>query len=116
MHDDDHARGSRSRSSLPAAAGFGPLAEEPVADPRAQMLDPRQGAVRLPRTDLPPAGVDPAVAPGARGVEARELPLDVPEDLRQAGARWAVPDGQAQSNPGPDPRAPLHPLSHEPER
>lgn len=80
------------------------------------MLDPQQAAVRTPRSDLPPAGIHPAVAPGRRGLEADDLPLDVPEDARQAGPRWAVTDHQAQTDPGPDPPEPLRPLSHEPER
>ncbi len=99
------------RHVLPAAAGYGPLAEEPSAADGLQQVDPRAPVENRQRQDMPPAGVNRSVAPGGRGVTDAELPLDLPADERGPGERWAITDPEAQREPGDDPDGVAAPLS-----
>jgi len=90
------------RLVLPAAAGFGPLAERPVPREELQEVEPRRRVENLERIDMPPAGVEPTVAPGGRGVTADDLPLDVPPEERAPGPQWANADHEAETTPGAD--------------
>jgi hypothetical protein len=99
------------RHVLPAAAGYGPLAEKAPAEDGLQQLDPRAPVENRERQDMPPAGINRSVAPGGRGVTDDELPLGLPAEARGPGERWAIADPEAQREPGEDPDDVAAPLS-----
>ena len=102
----------QTRLENDAVAAYGPDAEaRPETDPETQMHDPGMMVEsRLP-LDSAPAGHDPKLAPGARGVDVGDLPGGEEGEERRPGERWALADLE-QREPPPDPPDVARPLSH----